>query len=220
MTKFASPHQGFTQLPMRAAGFTKPSCRAAGFTLLEVLVAMVIFSIMSLMAYEGLSSMLKSNETIGAYEHDLKNLQRAMIFIERDFRQLAPRPRRFGFSKEELSPALTAGLDAQGLVEFTRSGNPNPANKSRSALQRVQYDFADNKLVRKSWNLVDHLDSDEPLVMPLLSDLDSVELRFMNQNNQWRENWGADGQLSVLPKAIELVFVHKHWGQIKRVFPF
>ena len=199
-------------------GFNQPHSRAAGFTLLEVLVAMVIFSIMSLMAYEGLANMLRSNESIEAYEKDLKSLQRSMMFIERDFRQLVARPRRTGFNKDDLSPAVTSGLDSEGVIEFTRSGNPNPANQPRSSLQRVQYDFKDNQLFRKSWNLVDHLD-EAPLVMPLLSDLESVSFRFMNQNNQWQENWGSGGQLFELPKAIELKLEHKRWGEITRLIP-
>ncbi len=193
--------------------------RVAGFTLLEVMVAMVIFSIMSLMAYEGLANMLRSNEAVESYETDLKKLQRSMMFIERDFRQLVARPRRHGFEKDALFPALTSGLDGDGLVEFTRSGNPNPANQPRSSLQRVQYEFKDHQLFRKSWNLVDHLDDEEPLVMPLLSGLESVSFRFMDGSNQWQENWGSGGQLFELPKAVELTLEHKRWGKIIRVIP-
>ena len=187
--------------------------------MLEVMVAMVIFSIMSLMAYEGLANMLRSNEAVEAYEKDLKSLQRSMMFIERDFRQLVARPRRNGFEKDALSPAITSGLDGDGLVEFTRSGNPNPANQPRSSLQRVQYEFKDNQLFRRSWNLVDHLDGEEPLVMPLLSGLESVSFRFMSHDKQWQENWGSGGQLFELPKAVELKIEHKRWGEIIRVIP-
>jgi general secretion pathway protein J len=202
----------------RSTRHDQRACKTSGFTLLEVMVAMVIFSIMSLMAYEGLANMLRSNEAVEAYEDDLKSLQRAMMFIDRDFRQLVARPRRTGFEKNALSAAMTSGLDGEGLVEFTRSGNPNPANQPRSSLQRVQYEFKDNQLLRKSWNLVDHLE-EEPLVMPLLSDVESVSLRFMDKNNQWQENWGSGGQLYVLPKAIELKLEHKRWGEITRVIP-
>lgn len=187
-----------------------------GFTLLELLIAMIIFSIMSLMAYGGLANMLKSNEATEEYDQDLKSLQRAMMFIERDFRQLVPRPRRVDYTN--LAAALSSGLDAEGVVEFTRSGNPNPANQLRSSLQRIQYDLEDKKLLRKSWNLVDHVGA-EPVVMPLLTDVEEFRLRFMDKANEWQENWGSEKQQVILPKAIELTLEHQRWGKIIRVIP-
>lgn len=187
-----------------------------GFTLLELLIAMIIFSIMSLMAYGGLANMLNSNEASEEYDRDLKSLQRAMMFIERDFRQLAPRPRRVDYTN--LAAALSSGLDAEGLVEFTRSGNPNPANQLRSSLQRVQYDLDEKQLLRKSWNLVDHVGA-EPVVMSLLSGVEEVSLRFLDNANEWQENWGSEKQLAILPKAVELTLEHQRWGKIIRVIP-
>jgi general secretion pathway protein J len=187
-----------------------------GFTLLELLIAMVIFSIMSLMAYGGLMNMLNSNEATKAYDKDLKSLQRTMMFIERDLRQLVPRPRRVDYTS--MAAALTSGLDADGIVEFTRGGNPNPANQLRSALQRIQYDLDEKRLLRKSWNLVDHVGA-EPITMPLLTRVESLNLRFLGKDNEWQENWGAKEQQSILPKAIELTLEHERWGKIIRVIP-
>lgn len=188
-----------------------------GFTLLELMISMVIFSLMSVMAYSGLASMIGGSETTKEYDADLKSLQRAMMFIERDFRQLVARPRRVDFSR--LSAALTSGLDSEGLVEFTRTGNPNPANQLRSALQRVQYGYEDKKLSRKSWNLVDHTSDTEPTIMPLLERLEEVSLRFLDKTNTWQDNWGSEKQQSLLPKAIELTIEHERWGKIIRIIP-
>lgn len=187
-----------------------------GFTLLELLIAMVIFSIMSLMAYGGLANMLKSNEATELYDKDLKLLQRTMMFMERDFRQLVARPSRVDYST--LSAALTSGLDAEGVIEFTRAGNPNPANQLRSSLQRVQYELEEKKFLRKSWNLVDHEGGDS-VEMPLLTKLESITFRFLDASNEWQENWGSDEQKTVLPKAIEFTMEHERWGKIVRVIP-
>ena len=51
-----------------------------GFTLLELLVAMVIFSLMSVMAYGGLSNVITGNEVILQQEQQLKEIQRTMMF--------------------------------------------------------------------------------------------------------------------------------------------
>lgn len=190
--------------------------KSSGFTLLELLIAMIIFSIMSLMAYGGLANMLKSNEATELYDNDLKSLQRAMMFIERDFRQLVARPSRVDYST--LAAAITSGLDAEGIVEFTRAGNPNPANQLRSSLQRVRYEIDDKQLLRKSWNLVDH-EGGEPVEMPLLTKLESMTFRFLDEANEWQENWGSEKQKAILPKAIEFTVEHERWGEIVRVIP-
>lgn len=185
-----------------------------GFTLLELLVAMVIFSLMSIMAYGGLSNVIIGNEVIATQEKRLKELQRTMMFLERDIRQLVPRPRNTGFNQTK-GKAFDYGLDSDGLIEFTRAGNPNPIAVARSSLQRVRYDIEENVLSRKSWALVDHIDL-EPTSMDLLKDVESVELRLLDKKNEWQINWK---EVKEIPKAVEITIDHKHWGKIKRLIP-
>ncbi len=186
-----------------------------GFTLLELLIAMVIFSFMSIMAYGALANIFNSNERIKTQEENLKALKRTMMVLERDMRQITLRPRRLGY--DQLTPALVSGLNAGGLIEFTRAGNTNPLDLVRSSLQRVQYDFQDGQILRMSWNLVDHIEA-EPIIMPLLGDVDSFSLRFLSKKNVWEENWDSDKTKS-LPVAIEITIEHKKWGKIVRLIP-
>jgi len=189
------------------------STRQIGFTLLELLVAMVIFSLMSVMAYGALSNVITGNEVIATQEQRLKEIQRTMMFIERDMRQLVARPRTTGFN--QFAKAFDYGLDSDGLLEFTRAGNPNPVAQARSSLQRIRYDLEENVLSRKSWSLVDHLDL-EPTSMNLLKDVKSFELRLLDQKNEWQVNWK---QAKAIPKAVEITIEHEHWGKIIRLIP-
>ena len=199
---------------MRLMTYSSISYKNKGFTLLELLIAMVIFSFMSIMAYGALANILTSNEVITAQEKKLKKLQRSMMFIERDLRQIVARPRSAGFGVGEQKAALVSGFDDNGIIEFTRAGNSNPTDVVRSSLQRIQYDVEEKKLVRKSWNLVDHLDG-EPIIVPLLEEVEAFDFRFLNKNKEWKENWKG----SSLPDAIELTIEHKHWGKIIRLIP-
>ena len=182
-----------------------------GFTLLELLVAMMIFSLMSVMAYSALANIFKSDEVIIAQETKLKTLQRSMMFIERDMRQLTLRPKSSGYGNS--SPAVDSGLDSEGIIEFTRAGNSNPMGLPRSSLQRVRYDIQDKKLIRMSWNLVDHIDA-EPVSMILLDDVESLSFKFLSDNGM-KENWNSATEI---PKAVELTLEHKSWGKIVRLF--
>ena len=136
-----------------------------------------------------------------------------MMIIERDLHQVVPRPRQSGYNNP--TQAFIAGSDNDGLLEFTRAGNPNPTELVRSSLQRVQYALEDKKLIRKSWNLVDHIEA-EPVVMPLLDDVESLTFRLLDKNNNWKDSWS---EKILIPKAIEIHLEHKHWGKIKRLIP-
>jgi general secretion pathway protein J len=192
---------------------TKSVRKNNGFTLLELMVAMVIFSFMSIMAYSALANVFKSNEVITEQETKLKKLQRSMMFIERDLRQLVLRSRSSGYG-QPASPSLDSGLDSEGIIEFTRAGNSNPTEQSRSSLQRIRYTVEEEKLNRLSWNFVDHIDS-EPVKMLLLENVESLSFKFLDNKNTWKENWAS---LTEIPKAIELTLEHKNWGKIVRLF--
>jgi general secretion pathway protein J len=189
---------------------------ALGFTLLELLIAMVIFSIMSLMAYAGLNSVMTSNRATQEQEEVLKNLQRTMMFLEKDIRQLVARPRHAGYG-ESLAALQTVDLELTAVLEFTRQGNPNPAEKMRSSLQRVRYVLDKGKLQRWSWSLVDHLDG-KPIKMPLMENVEKIAFRFLTANLQWQTEWATKDK-SILPKAVEININHKQWGKIKRLIP-
>jgi len=186
-----------------------------GFTLLELLVAMSIFSFMAITAYSGLSNMLTSNKAITEQEQKLKQLQRTMLFLEKDIRQIVSRPRRTGYGTDEVSPAFSYGLDSEGIIEFTKSGVANPLALSKSSLERVRYDLEEKELVRNSWAYVDHIDL-EPVKMTLMTGVESLELRLLDASNQWKSNWNEQ---KIIPEAVELTLEHKYWGKIVRLFP-
>lgn len=188
--------------------------KQSGFTLIELLVSMMIFSLMSIMAYSGLINIFKSNDSLIIQEAKLKSLKRSMMFFERDMRQLVLRTRSTGYEQSE--GAFVYGLDSEGLLEFTRAGNSNPMDLDRSTLQRVRYDVEDNNLIRSSWSLVDHLDA-EPVKMTLLEDVEELTLRMLSIEGSWQDNWGVG--IDNLPKAVELKLEHKYWGNIHRIIP-
>ena len=169
---------------------------------------------MSLMAYAGLNSVLMSNRVTQEQEEALKGLQRTMMFLEKDMRQLAARPRHADYG-ESLAALQTVDLELSAVLEFTRQGNPNPAEKMRSSLQRVRYVLDKGELQRWSWSLVDHLDA-KPIKMPLMKDVEQIGFRFLAANGQWQADWTAKIK-SELPKAVEIKIKHKQWGEIKRL---
>ena len=103
-------------------------CRK-GFTLIEVLVAIAIFATLSVSAYQVLNQVQRSNQLSIEHTNRLKAIQRAMVIIDNDFRQIALR--QFRTNGQEPSPQLLVfqeGLldsESKGVL-FARLGWQNP----------------------------------------------------------------------------------------------
>ena len=98
------------------------SHRESGFTLIELVVAIAVFAIMSTIAYAGLNSMVNQQTQMQSRMDKLKSLQLTLKFLERDIQQLANRPIREQFG--DAQPAMTG--DGESIMSFTFSGWASP----------------------------------------------------------------------------------------------
>lgn len=191
---------------------------AKGFTLLEMLVAIMIFALLSLAAYQILQGVLRSGEISKIHSERLTELQRAMLIIEQDFTQMVARKsRQEGVEKDNLR-TITAGKGIfssqdQG-IEFNRLGWNNPLGLlPRSNILRVRYVLRDGQLQRLYFLYPDTTSGQEPETQVLLNDIEKLSFRFWN--NGWKSNWSADEKL---PEGVEINFTSKHFSDIRRVF--
>lgn len=199
------------------------ACGAGGFTLIEVLVAIAVFSIMSALAYSGLQGILNNQQQTDTISVRLTQLQKAIGIISRDLHHLTPRTIRDEFGDRE--SALLGNLGGDSALQFTRSGWHNPLNLQRSTLQRVSYQLQDEQLVRSSWRVLDRVQGSEADRVILLKDISELEFRFLDQKNQWHNSWpplsseGGEVETEKLPVAIELNITLPDWGRISRLYP-
>lgn len=192
-----------------------------GFTLIELLVALAVFAVLSVLAYGGLQSVLRTQRQLEVQTARLAELQTAFTVMARDLEQIVGRDIRDGFG--DAQPAVTTQSDA--LLEFTRTGWRNPLpDSSRSHLQRVAYAIREDHLVRLSWRVLDRAQDSEPVEFPLLDEITTLEIRLLDENNQWHDRWPPDQTASAskratpLPRAIELTIEAPGWGRIPRLF--
>ena len=186
--------------------------KSSGFTLIELLVAMAIFSLMTVVAYAGIAAVMQNDQSALAHETDLKKIQRTMVFIEKDLRQLITRTRNDGYS--DLHPPLRADGGGSVLIDFSKAGNSNPTDLTRSSLQRIQYTLDEEKLQRSSWNLIDHSDA-EPIKMTLMEGVLEAKVSFYSLEGETLEAWSKPE----LPVGVEVTLTTERWGTIRRVLP-
>ena len=198
-----------------------------GFTLLELIVVVAIFAVLSILAYGGLSSVLKTRQGVENSLQQIADLQRAYWRLREDLQQVAPRPATDEFG--DTRPALFSELG--GSLVLTRGGWRNPLNLPRSSMQRIQYELDEEQLIRKSWRSLDQAPNAEPAELMVMDGVLDLRWRFLGEGSadadsdaQWAESWPADvasGQnnpAAPAPRAIELVLDTKRWGEIRWLF--
>lgn len=191
---------------------------AGGFTLIEVLVALAIFGILSVVAYQTLGQSLTNTEVLNQRMDRMQSIQRTMRLLGRDLMQAAPRPVRDTLGGGFL-PALRTDRGTEFALEVTRGGWPNPAGLPRGTLQRAAYRIEDGELMRYHWQVLDPTLNDEAIATVLLDDVDSLLFRFLQVNDEWIEQWPPQGAgQRTRPRAVEVVLTLVDQGEIRRYF--
>jgi general secretion pathway protein J len=190
----------------------------AGFTLIELLVALAIFAVVALLAYGGLNSVLEARTVVAAQAEELTRLQRGYRWLQQDIEQLVARPVRDAYG-DTRGALLSLGTSGE-LLELTRGGWRNPTGQARASLQRVQYGLADGKLLRRHWLVLDQVQSSEPVERELLSGVRHIEIRFMDAERNWHQQWppaNVQGDPG-LPLAAEVNLETDQWEALRWLF--
>jgi len=192
---------------------SRPAPRQSGITLLELLVVVAVFSIMSAAAYSSLRSSLKAEENFDASMEELEAVQMSLAIFERDIMQLSPRAIRDAFGDSQPPVIL---LDGQQLF-FTRGGNFSSLKLDQTELTRVAWALQDEQLIRSSWRRLDSTQGDRPLSAALLGNVTRLRIRVLDQDNRWHLDWplAASGRV----RAVEITLELADWGEIRRLLP-
>lgn len=196
-----------------------------GFTLIEILIAMAIFTLIGLASTGLLTTVINSNDLSEARFARLQQLQRGMLTVERDILQAVPRPIRVEGQKRDVVMAGGAldGSEGDG-IGFVRGGWDNPQMMlPRSTQQYVAYRLRDENLERVYSNFVDNVIGFEPKSRVLIEDVTEFKVQFIasrpNPNSDSDEiKWSESYQGTVLPYAVAFEFVSKDFGRIRREF--
>jgi general secretion pathway protein J len=189
--------------------------RARGFSLLEVLVAVAIFAVLSALAYGALDAVVRARAQAQESAQALAALQAAVGALERDLREAVARPVR-GASGERL-PALAGSATA---VELSHAAFASLASEASARLGRSAWALSGTQLRRVRWPVLDRAPRSEPVVRDLLDGVGSLRLRYLDADGDWRDSWpprdGPESQPERLPRAVEFSLSGESFGAIVR----
>jgi general secretion pathway protein J len=204
--------------------------RAAGFTLLEMLVAIGIFAIISGVAYGGLIQVLETRDRVEAEREFWRALTLTFRRLEDDLAQARPREVRDrdgaplpAFRGQPVDPRA---LGAPSL-EFTRGGVLVIGKAPRSDLQRVAYRLEGGMLQRLTWPVLDRAPQSQPVSSGLIGGIDEMTLRFSTDGQTWSTEWPSRppagqappaGANATLPRGVEITVRFTERGEFSRLF--
>lgn len=198
--------------------------RSSGFTLIEILMAMAIFTLIGLASTSLLTTVIDSDELSTERFDQLQKLQRAMLVIERDLLQAVPRRTRI--NGESVEQVMRGGRDlfdseADG-IGLVRAGWHNPQMMlPRSTLQAVAYRLQDGNLERLYGNYVDNVIGYEPKIKVLLENINDFQVEFKTEatgDDDDDRGWKESFQGTQLPVAIAIEIDSIEFGLIRREF--
>ena len=167
----------------------------AGFTLVELLVAIFVFAILTAMSYPALTHVLGQRENVEAVQLELAALQLGVGLIEADIRAIKPRPVR-----DELGddlPALRAGIQ-NSLLEFSRHVVDVPGTVTPvPGIARIEYRLEDGSLIRRQWSALDRLPVTKFQERTIFEGVDGFSVEFF-VGTEWQAFWPATSGRTLL----------------------
>lgn len=186
-----------------------PPIAEAGFTLVEVMVALMIFGMIASAGVAILAFSVRAQGATTARLDDIGALGRQSSLMAADLAQAVNRPAR-----DDRGKLLPAFVGDSASVTFVRGGWSNIDAQPRSTLQKVSYRLSGDTLERVAWPMVDGA-----LSLPAATALGGLRTARMRYRIQgaWSDRWdGAEG--APLPQALELVVERSDGATFRQLF--
>ncbi len=184
-----------------------------GFSLIELVAAMAIFAILTVMTQQALIHAVRNDDVIAGHRAALVELQRDMDRLGRDLRNIAP------FAAQGRGEDAAVFALSDGEIGFTRGGLSAPFDQPRSTLVRVSLGWSSQhdgieRVARDALS-----DGDEPRRELLLAgEVTGLQFRAYDAAQGWQTFWPLDEEgAQALPAGVELVIETKSFGTLRRV---
>jgi len=190
-------------------------------TLLELVVAVAIFSLVAAAAYAALSQGLIVQDRLQEQRRFWQRFETVFNLVHTDLDQavdLAPR----GAGRNRFDGYAYGNSAAYGhMLEFTRSVNADFHAGPASPFLRVGYRLDSGRLYRRVQARLDQPYGVEGIENLLLEDVKAIRMRYLGSADTWVMRWPQPLQaeeLPGLPRAVEMTMELEGRGAFRWLF--
>lgn len=169
--------------------------KSSGFSLIEVIVAVAVFSVVAVLSYSSISSILKAREVVEDSQVTMLELQRTYGLLKNDLRYAILRSVRNEYDLSEYPFLINQG---GFLLQFTTHFPDNQGGK----LLRVIWRLEEQTLIREQYLVLDRLDA-QLIRRDLLDNVSEVDIYVYESQNDSINRQTTWENINELPLAIE-----------------
>lgn len=141
-----------------------------GFTLLEVIVAISIFTIIAAVSYAAINGIVSGKQTIEVKRQQIVSMQRVYSLFKNDIRYALARSVRDELGDQEQA------LQVEKNGEIMRITAQYPSADSTVSIKRIAWELRDNRLLRKQFGSLDRVEGNDKSGRVLLTDVAEVNI--------------------------------------------
>jgi general secretion pathway protein J len=189
--------------------------KQSGFTLIELMVALFIFGLLAAAGVSLLSFGVRAQAAATQRLEDIADLRRFSTLLASDLAQALPRISRAPDGQPLRAFTGNDGRSDPLVMGYVRGGWTNPEGVSRAGIQRVDVTFAEGRLMRTAYPMVDG--SAAPAGIVLADKIEQLTMRYRDRKGEWRPRWD-NALLDTTPAAVEMTVKRK--GEAPLVLAF
>ena len=186
----------------------------SGLTLIELIVAVALLALLTVMAYRGLDSMTRANDRTLAESERWRAMTLLLERFGADVSQPARRPVR-GPADAPLPAwwgrAMSEPNGADAQLEFSRK---SPPGRDES---RLGYRLRGGNVELLVWGVLDRAPASPAEVYPLLEQVSALQFRHLDAQGVWQEQWPVK-DTEPLPRAVSIELTLAEGPSVKRIF--
>jgi general secretion pathway protein J len=172
--------------------------KARGFTLIELMCALLILSLLAVMSFRGLGAVLDARDQVRRETEKWRGVTAFFSRFQRDVQISSPRPLRALPGRLEFSRFAAAGTDVP---------------------RRVAYELNQNHEIEISlWPGLEGAPSVPPARYAVLSGVERFELQYLDTELAWVDAWPRTERDPPLPRALRVRIVLASGEELVRVF--